>query len=96
LYIYSKSRKRIRHITARLQSGGVSINNSVVHVSSTALPFGGLGNSGVGEGHGEFGFREFTHFRGMFQQLIPGAAELLTPPYNNTKRRLIQFVMKWL
>jgi aldehyde dehydrogenase (NAD+) len=96
LYIYSKSRKRIRHITARLQSGGVSINNSVVHVSSTALPFGGLGNSGVGVGHGEFGFREFTHFRGMFQQLIPGAAELLTPPYNNTKRRLIQFVMKWL
>lgn len=96
LYIYSKSRKRIRETITRLQSGGVSINNSVVHVSSTALPFGGLGNSGVGVGHGEFGFREFTHFRGMYQQLIPGAAELLTPPYNNTKRRLIEFVMKWL
>jgi aldehyde dehydrogenase (NAD+) len=96
LYIYSKSRKRIRHITARLQSGGVSINNSVVHVSSTSLPFGGLGNSGVGVGHGEWGFREFTHYRGVYQQLIPGASELLTPPYTDFKRRLIRAVLRWL
>lgn len=95
LYIYSKSRRNISAISARLQSGGVSINNSVVHVSSTSLPFGGLGNSGVGVGHGEFGFREFTHFRGMYQQLIPGAAELLTPPYRDFKRRIIAFVLRW-
>ena len=96
LYIYSKSRKTIRSIVQRIQSGGVSINNSVVHVSSTSLPFGGVGNSGIGSGHGEFGFREFTHFRGMYQQVIPGAAEILTPPYNNTKRKLIHWVMRWL
>ena len=96
LYIYSRSRRNIRRLLDRLQSGGVSINNSVVHVSSTSLPFGGLGNSGVGVGHGEWGFREFTHYRGVYQQLIPGASELLTPPYTDFKRRLIRAVLRWL
>jgi aldehyde dehydrogenase (NAD+) len=96
LYIYSRSRRNIRQLLDRLQSGGVSINNSVVHVSSTSLPFGGLGNSGVGVGHGEWGFREFTHYRGVYQQLIPGASELLTPPYTDFKRRLIRAVLRWL
>lgn len=96
LYIYSRSRRNIRQLLDRLQSGGVSINNSVVHVSSTSLPFGGLGNSGVGVGHGEWGFHEFTHYRGVYQQLIPGASELLTPPYTDFKRRLIRAVLRWL
>lgn len=96
LYLYSKDRRSIRSRLARLQSGGVAINQSVVHVGHRALPFGGLGNSGIGVGHGEYGFREFTHERGVYQQLLPSAAEALAPPYTDFKRRLIRAVLRWL
>lgn len=96
LYIYGKHRKRTRYYVQRLQSGGVAINQSVVHVGHQALPFGGLGNSGIGSGHGHYGFREFTHERGVYQQVLPSAAEFLSPPYSPWKRRLVGWVLRWL
>jgi len=96
LYLYSKKKSLIREVIATVPSGGVSINNSVIHVSSTNLPFGGLGSSGVGSGNGEFGFREFTHFRGVYEQRWAGAGGLLMPPYTRSKSRLINAVLKWL
>lgn len=96
LYMYGKHRGRIRSLLNRIQSGGVAINQSVVHVGHRALPFGGLGNSGIGVGHGHHGFREFTHERGVYQQILPSAAEALAPPYTPFKRRLIDLVLRWL
>ena len=96
LYLYSNNRKRIRRLLNRLQSGGAAINQSVVHVGHRALPFGGHGNSGIGAGHGHFGFIEFTHQRGVYQQILPSAAEALAPPYTPFKRKLINAVLRWL
>jgi hypothetical protein len=77
-------------------SGNASINAAVVHVSSTSLPFGGLGPSGIGSGHGRYGFDEFTHSRGMYQQVLPGAAGLLRPPYTPARRKLADFLLRWM
>lgn len=96
LYLFSADRKRIRRLLARLQSGGAAINQTVLHVSHRALPFGGQGNSGIGAGHGHFGFLEFTHQRGVYQQLLPSAADAISPPYTPFKRKLIQAVLRWL
>ena len=96
LYIYSKRNPFVSEVLDSVQSGGVSINNSVIHVSSNHLPFGGLGNSGIGSGHGEHGFKEFTHMRGVYEQRMDGAASLLMPPYAKWKTQLIDRLLRWL
>ena len=73
LYVFSKRKRFVESVLSQIQSGGASINNCVIHVSSNHLPFGGLGNSGIGSGHGEYGFTEFTHLRGVYEQRFDGA-----------------------
>jgi aldehyde dehydrogenase (NAD+) len=96
LYIYSQRSHFVSHLLNSIQSGGASINNSVIHVSSNHLPFGGQGNSGIGSGHGEYGFREFTHMRGVYEQRVDGAASFLMPPYTAWKTKLIDRLLRWL
>jgi aldehyde dehydrogenase (NAD+) len=96
LYLYGSRRRLTARFVDEIPSGGVSINNSVIHVSSTDLPFGGLGSSGIGSSNGEFGFREFTHFRGMYAQRWSGLGPLLMPPYTSKKTRLVDFALRWL
>ena len=78
------------------RSGSVGINHAVVQVASTGLPFGGWGLSGVGTGHGIYGFLAFTHERAVYQQLFPGASEWLHPPFTPRKRRWIAAILRWL
>ena len=70
LYVFSKRKRFVESVLSQIQSGGASINNCVIHVSSNHLPFGGLGNSGIGSGHGEYGFTEFTHLRGSTNSVL--------------------------
>lgn len=95
LYIYSKSNKNINHILANTHAGGGCINHNAVHFFNSNLPFGGSNNSGVGKGHGWFGFQEFSNPRGILRQHVPNALELLMPPYNGFKQKLIDFTIKW-
>jgi len=96
LYIYSKRNRVVNQLLDAIQSGGASINNSVIHVSSNHLPFGGLGNSGIGSGHGQHGFNEFTHMRGVYEQRVRGAVALLMPPYKPWKTKVIDRLLRWL
>ena len=96
LYVFSKRKRFVDSVLSQIQSGGVSINNCVIHVSSNHLPFGGLGNSGIGSGHGKYGYMEFTHFRGVYEQWFDGAGALLMPPYTPWKTKLIDRLLRWL
>lgn len=95
LYIYSKSNKEINHILNNTRAGGGCINHSAVHFFNSNLPFGGVNNSGIGKGHGKFGFDSFSNQRGILKQHIPNALEQLLPPYNNMKQKLIDLTIKW-
>ncbi len=95
LYIYSKKRKNIDHIIQNTRAGGTCINNNDVHFFNVNLPFGGVNNSGIGKSHGFYGFQAFSNARGVLKQNIPGALELLMPPYNNFKQQLIDLTIKW-
>lgn len=95
LYIYSSKKKNINHILNNTRAGGTCINNNAVHFFNANLPFGGANNSGIGKSHGWFGFEAFSNARGVYQQHIPGALELLMPPYNNFKQTLIDLTIKW-
>ncbi len=95
LYIYSNRNKNINHIINNTRAGGTCINQNAVHFFNTNLPFGGSNNSGIGKAHGFEGFKAFSNNRGVLKQHIPNALELLMPPYNNFKQKLIDLTIKW-
>ncbi|MCR4955159.1 MAG: aldehyde dehydrogenase family protein [Lachnospiraceae bacterium] len=61
LYLFTRDVKWAKHVMSRQQYGGGCINEVCVHLMVKGVPFGGLGHSGMGAYHGEWGFREFTH-----------------------------------
>lgn len=74
LYYFSEDKNKINNIITNTTSGGATINDTVLQVASTYLPFGGVGNSGIGEYHGKASFETFTHrksvvHRGTFMEL---------------------------
>lgn len=95
LYIYSKSNKNINRIIANTRAGGTCINHNGVHFYNHNLPFGGSNNSGIGKGRGWYGYEAFSNARGVFRQHIPNALELLLPPYNDFKQKIIDLTIKY-
>ena len=95
LYIYSKKQKNINHIVSYTRAGATCINNNDVHFFNNNLPFGGSNNSGIGKSHGKYGFEAFSNARAFYKQNIPGALEMLMPPYTNFKMKLIDLTIKW-
>ncbi|MEN0047781.1 MAG: aldehyde dehydrogenase family protein [Bacteroidota bacterium] len=95
LYIYSKNRKNIDYIMNNTRAGGSCINHNAVHFYNHNLPFGGSNNSGIGKGHGHDGFKAFSNARAVLKQHIPNALDVLAPPYDDFKQRLIDLTIKW-
>ncbi|HEX8617480.1 MAG TPA: aldehyde dehydrogenase family protein [Thermoanaerobaculia bacterium] len=98
LYIFSRAKKVVRDIVHRTRAGGTAVNQTLVHFYQLELPFGGVGNSGVGKAHGFHGFEAFSNARGVLEQKLPfSAIELLYPPYKGKlKQFLIDFTVRWL
>ncbi len=96
LYIYSKNSANINKIIDNTRAGGTCINNNDVHFFQHNLPFGGVNNSGIGKGHGKFGFEAFSNARGVLKQVLPSSLQLMMPPYTDFKRKLIELTIKWL
>jgi aldehyde dehydrogenase (NAD+) len=65
LYIYSHDEKRVDQILQSTSSGGACVNHSLMQFLHGNLPFGGVNNSGIGNAHGHFGFKAFSHERGV-------------------------------
>ncbi|AZZ36839.1 aldehyde dehydrogenase family protein [Bdellovibrio sp. qaytius] len=90
LYIFSKSKNNIQDILNKTQSGGVAINNVIVHLANHYLPFGGIRTSGIGTYHGHFGFLEFSHRRSVIEQkFLFKTMRLIFPPYTDFKKKLL-------
>jgi aldehyde dehydrogenase (NAD+) len=96
LYIYSKNNANINKIIDNTRAGGTVINNNDIHFFNHNLPFGGVNNSGIGKGHGKFGFEAFSNARGVMKQILPSGLQLMMPPYTDFKRKLIELTIKWL
>jgi aldehyde dehydrogenase (NAD+) len=96
LYLFSRSRKVIREVMSRTTAGGTAINDTLLHFFQLNLPFGGVGESGVGKAHGKFGFEAFSNARGVFEQPTRfSAMQLLYPPYTKFKKKLIDLTIKY-
>jgi coniferyl-aldehyde dehydrogenase len=87
LYYFGDDKAEQQYVLENTQSGGVTINDVIMHVSNIDLPFGGVGNSGMGNYQGRDGFRTFSHARSVYTQGWLNLPKLAgtNPPYNSTK-----------
>jgi len=89
LYYFGKDSKEQDEVLTRTTSGGVSVNDVVMHVSMEDLPFGGIGPSGMGAYHGIDGFRTFSHAKAVFQQSGRDLTAMMRPPYGAAIQKML-------
>jgi coniferyl-aldehyde dehydrogenase len=92
LYHFDNDSARTQRVLDRTIAGGVTVNDTVLHIAQTNLPFGGVGPSGMGHYHGHEGFLTFSKQKPVLYQARFSSMKLLQPPYG----RLADFVLKFL
>lgn len=94
LYPFSNDPALIAMLLERVMSGGVSVNDALFHVGQHDLPFGGVGESGMGHYHGYEGFVTFSKMRPVFYQARWSAVKFLWPPYGNFASKYLNFLTR--
>jgi coniferyl-aldehyde dehydrogenase len=94
MYPFTKSKKLAEHYIKYIMSGGVSINDALLHVSQHDLPFGGVGGSGMGHYHGKEGFTSCSKMRPVFHQANFTINKFMGPPYVGFKDKMYRFLTK--
>jgi len=89
LYLYSFNKKLQKSILTQTHAGGVCINDAAFHVVNDDLPFGGVGESGVGSYHGDEGFKTFSHAKSVFSRGRISLAPLLFPPFGSAIQKMV-------
>lgn len=92
LYLFSNDRKLQQHVLDHTLSGGVTVNDCLMHLAQHDMPFGGVGESGMGHYHAREGFLEMSKLRPVFTQ--SRLAVSLAPPYGKTVDRLFDLIRK--
>lgn len=93
LYVFDDDRATVDTVLARTRSGGISVNDTILHIAQHNLPFGGVGASGMGAYHGEDGFRTFSRMQPVFRQARWNATGALNPPYGKTFKRMLKILL---
>jgi len=96
LYYFGEDAHEERRVLDRTTSGGTTINDVLTHASCEDLPFGGIGNSGMGNYHGHNGFLTFSHQRAVFRQTKLDVVELggMLPPYSEKCEKQLEKMTK--
>lgn len=94
-YIFSKNKATQAKILSRVSAGGVTINDVVLHIANPHLPFGGVGESGMGRYHGEAGFKTFSNEKSVLQKTFWPDLELRYSPRSLRKLRWLDRLMRW-
>ncbi|MGM0569312.1 coniferyl aldehyde dehydrogenase [Marinobacter sp.] len=89
LYYFGYDRDEQKRLLAGTHSGGVCINDALMHVAQDDLPFGGIGDSGMGHYHGKEGFLTFSHARAVFSKQKINSGKLIYPPHGGTLHKLV-------
>ena len=89
-YLFSDNSEEKEEFTSKISFGGGCINDVVMHLSNDYLPFGGVGNSGIGNYHGKYGFDAFSHQKAVLDRATWGEPDLKYPPYTDKKLNWIK------
>jgi coniferyl-aldehyde dehydrogenase len=95
LYYFGKNKDSEKKILNRTTSGGAAINDVVWQYGQEDMPFGGVGNSGIGSYHGVEGFKQFSHQKSVLRQFKSDLIKGMMPPYEgkmfeNTKNQIMK------
>ncbi|MDM1064917.1 aldehyde dehydrogenase [Myroides odoratimimus] len=93
-YIYSKDQSLIKKILREVSFGGGAVNDSLMHLTTSTLPFGGVGASGMGSYHGRYGFEAFTHFKSILHKPFWFESNMKYPPYTKRKENWLRRLFK--
>ena len=89
-YLFTKNSEEKEQFKSKISFGGGCINDVVMHLSNDHLPFGGVGNSGIGNYHGKFGFDTFSHQKSVLERVTWGEPDIKYPPYTEKKMNWIK------
>lgn len=92
-YLFSENENAIQYFLDELPFGGGCINDTVTHVGSAHLPFGGVGTSGLNAYHGKYSFEAFTHAKSILKKSTKFPVNIVFPPYKN-KVKLVKKLLK--
>jgi len=93
LYLFSNDSAVQAKVLERTSSGGVTINHTLLHLTNTALPFGGVGSSGMGAYHGQATFETFSHRKSVLVKRTWLDPWFFYPPYNESKKRWVRRII---
>ena len=94
LYIYSEDKKVIREITSRCSFGGGCVNDCIIHLATSNMGFGGVGESGMGAYHGKTGFDTFTHYKSIVDKKTWMDLPMRYQPYRKFGNWLIHLFLR--
>jgi phosphoribosylformylglycinamidine synthase len=90
LYVFTEDKRVAEAVLARTSSGGASVNHTWLHLSIAGLPFGGVGESGMGAYHGRHSFETFSHRKAVLTKPTGVDPNLMYPPYTASKQKWIK------
>jgi aldehyde dehydrogenase (NAD+) len=90
LYVFSEDDDEVDRVLDSTSSGGVTVNGTLFHFANAELPFGGVGQSGMGSYHGRFGFETFSHRRAVYKRSTIADPPIMYPPYTESKQKLVR------
>ncbi|KTD01964.1 aldehyde dehydrogenase [Fluoribacter gormanii] len=93
LYIFGKNSALQKRILHEVSFGGGCINDVIMHICNIPLPFGGVGESGMGNYHGEAGFNTFSHFKSILKRPFWFELPIKYKPYNQLKLKIIRTLL---
>lgn len=85
LYLFSDDKQEQKQVIQDLSFGGGGINQTILHIANDTLPFGGVGNSGMGNYHGRYSIETFSHKKAIMHGRKDSMGKLIYPPYDNKK-----------
>lgn len=90
LYIFTSDKEIEEKIINNIPAGGVSVNNTILHLANPELPFGGIGSSGMGAYHGYYSFETFSHRKSILKTSTKINIPILFPPYKDRNLKIIR------
>ena len=94
LYIFSGDKSRIDAVTSRLSFGGGCVNDTIIHLATSEMGFGGVGESGMGSYHGKEGFDAFSHTKSIVDKKTWLDLPMRYQPYKKSSEKLIRKFLK--
>ena len=94
LYIFTSSHKNADKVISRTGFGGGCVNDTIIHLATTEMGFGGFGESGMGSYHGKTGFDTFSHYKSIVDKKTWIDLPMRYQPYTSFNEKLIRFFLK--